>query len=108
MIGSILGVILSKICVEPKIQDFFGKYAIDNNEIKYKTAFDLYKEALDILNLTESSTTEMIKRARFNYLASFHPDKSGNQLEDKELQKFMKLERSFRIIESYRKDTNKW
>lgn len=108
VIGGLIGFFVNRTCVEPKIKEFLGRYAIDDNEIKYKSPKALYLEALDILNVTESSTTEEIKTTRRAYLLSFHPDKTGNQLDDNETKKLMKLERSYRIIESYRKETNNW
>ena len=104
LLGGLIGFFLSEKN-KKKFEEYLSNIAKQTNE---KVTLNLYLEALDALNVIASSTTEIIKNTRRTYLLSFHADKTGNQLDDNQIKKLMKLERSYEIIKKHRKQKNLW
>ena len=75
------------------------------------TDIDIYKGALDKLNLTQYASNEDVKKKRRENLINHHPDKFPH-LDEKGKEeissKLIQLEANYKIVEAYRKANNNW
>jgi hypothetical protein len=70
----------------------------------------LYDQALDLYNVSRETPTERIKELRRDILYSLHWDRDDRieDVDDPKTKKLIKLEKCYKIIETYRKSKNEW
>jgi hypothetical protein len=112
LVGSIIGTIAGKKYIEPELRKYLsGSKLSEIDQLEQTTDIDIYKGALDKLNLTEYASNDDLKRKRRDNLINHHPDKFPylNKEQKEEISnKLIYLEANYKIVESYRKANNAW
>jgi hypothetical protein len=101
-VGTSIGSFISKLLI-------VVRKSLDGNQetkkLKSLNPEQLYEEALNKLNLKRESSTESVKEIRRKYLISFYRDLNdkATNIDKSTLKLLFEQERSYRIIENYRK-----
>lgn len=119
LVGLAGGMYLTKYCLNPYFQE---ANALDNlvkileesglsNEIDLKN-LDLnererhFQDSLELLNLHSSSNATIINRTRANYLKAY--DLKELKMDHMKIKKFIKLEKAYQMIKSYKILNETW